>query len=91
MQEPGFDFSNVSIDTITQYKVFIIMQMNLAIDNIINVDMTRTFNNTVQPLINMNYLIEPHKNIFDYVTNFYPDKELRDFTTEAEKEINKFY
>ena len=90
MQEPGFDFANVSIDVISQYKLFIILQMNLAIDNIINVDTTRTYNNTVQPLLNVNYLVESRKSIFDYVTNFYPNKELRDFTTDVEQEIKKY-
>ena len=70
MQTPGFDFSNISIDVLNQYKLLLIFQLNLTINNIVNITDTRTFNNTVQPLINVHHLIEPYKNIFGYVTNF---------------------
>lgn len=90
MQEPGFDFTNLSIKTLNQYKSLIIHQVNLAIDNIVNINEKRTFANTCQPLINVNYLITPYKNSLDFAINFYPSKELREVAQEIEKEINKF-
>ena len=90
MQEPGFDFTNLSIKTLNQYKSLIIHQVNLAIDNIVNINEKRTFANTCQPLINVNYLITPYKNSLDFAINFYPSNELREVAQEIEKEINKF-
>jgi len=91
MQEPGFDFTNVTVDTINNNKAFITHQTNEAINSIVNVACKRSFRNTVQPLIDASYFTEPKKNLFGYVSNFFPSKELRDAAQEAEKEINKFF
>lgn len=90
MQMPGFDFTNVTINVIIQYKLLIMDQISSAVNNIVNTQDPRTFDNTVQPLINVTHHTEPYKNLFGYITNFYPDKELRTAAQEAEMEISKF-
>ncbi|QKF94196.1 peptidase M3A/M3B [Fadolivirus algeromassiliense] len=88
--EPGFTFTNITPDTIMQYKLMVILQINMTLTSIIDLKDTRTFANTIQPLINVMTNMEPYKSIFHYITNFYPQKELRDSAQEAEKEIKKF-
>jgi thimet oligopeptidase len=91
--EPGFDFTNITVETLNTNKTNIPLEFTQAIEKIVNVskDTPRNYANTVQPLIDAFVLVEPRKSLFDFVINFFPDKELRDAGQEAENEIKKFF
>lgn len=50
----------------------------------------RTFNNTMQPLIDMDIRDAP-ENIFYIIFNFFPDKELREAAKVASSELSNFH
>lgn len=61
--EPGFDFTNITIETLNSNKTNIPFEFNAAIEKIVNhdKDLPRNFANTVQPLIDAFVLVEPRK------------------------------
>jgi Zn-dependent oligopeptidase len=89
--DSGFDFKNLSVDRINQYLTEIKNEVNATIDSIVNIDGARTFENTVQPLINVYTTTETRKECFGYAANFYPQKEMRDAGNDAQGEISKLF
>lgn len=88
-----FNFKDITIETLQNYKNEIQSSLKQTIGEITSLGSkseTQTFNNTIQPLITVQTLNEPKKNIYDYVKNFYTNRELRDTATELSKEIDKF-
>lgn len=90
MAEIGFNFTDITINKLDEYRKFIEVTILDTIESVVNCHEIRFFNNTVQPIINVETLTEPYTSIFNFVVNFYPDKELRDYANELQKEINKF-
>lgn len=90
--EPGFNYSNATPQLLEQYKDYIVSNMTKTIDNIVQVqNNSRTFGNTIQPLINTEITLEPYEHYFSFAMNFHPDKEVRDKATELEKVLDEFY
>lgn len=88
--EPGLNYSNATVILLEQYKYYIMMELTKTVNQIVNVN-NRTYGNTVQPVINIETILEPYKQYFTFAMNFHPDKEIRDKATEIEKELDEFY
>ena len=88
--EPGFDYGNITIELLHQYKDKIIKDTTNAIDDIVALKGKRTFNNTVQPLINIRTVLEPYNSSSHFALNFHTDKAIRDCATKLDQEIKKF-
>ena len=87
----GFDFKNLTKETLHQYIIDIKHQVNNAINQVVlYASKPRTFENTCKPLIDVGNTTEPLKGSFCYAMNFYPSEEIINVATECEKEINKF-
>lgn len=89
--ESGFDFKNLSVERINQYLTEIKSEINTTVDQIVNLTGPRSFDNSVQPLINVFTTTETRKECFGYAANFYPQKEMRDAGNDAQGEISKFF
>jgi thimet oligopeptidase len=83
-----FDFINISLASIKSYEIEIISNVNTTMDQIINAD--KSFDNTIQPLINLTVKVYPYRRLLHYVSNFYTSEELRNAASQAETKINKF-
>lgn len=88
--EPGFNFGNITVALLNQYKDKIIKDTTNAIEEIVAFKGKRAFYNTVQPLINIRTILEPYKSSFNFALNFHTDKAVRDCATELEQEVKKF-
>ncbi len=88
--QPNFDFRSITVSSINDTLASIKHDITSALDKVCQVTTERTFDNTVQPHINVYTLVTPKCSSFDIVTNFFPDKELRDFATAADEDIKKF-
>jgi Zn-dependent oligopeptidase len=89
--EPGFDFKNVDTDTLNAIKIDIPRIVNAAVDSVVSVTEARNFQNTVQPIIDAERIVQTKEKLVSFVNNFYPSKELRELALEIEKEIKKFF
>ena len=90
MAEIGFDFKNLSVELVEQYLGEVKEEITNTLDNIASFEGTRTFENTVRPIINVYTLVEPKQNCFHFASNFYPTKEIRDIGSKVGGELNKF-
>jgi thimet oligopeptidase len=88
--EPDFDFSNITVDLLKQYKDKIIKDTTNTINHVVKLKGERTFHNTVQPLINNNTILQPYKSSFTLATDFHTDKYVRECATELKQEVDKF-
>jgi thimet oligopeptidase len=84
------NIKNLNIDLINKFVIDIKDDVTQTLDQIVNLKENRTFENTVQPHINVNTLITPKYNCFSIIFNFYPDKDLRDAAVDAIEEVDKF-
>jgi thimet oligopeptidase len=86
------DFTNWSpkriTETLERIKYDIVTTMKIL--SIPKKPHERTFNNTVQPLIDMDIRNAP-ENIFYIIYNFFPDKQLREAAKVASGELSSFY
>lgn len=91
MTEAYHDFRNLDEYTFQANYCDIIKVMDEAYRSIVNVEGTRTFQNTVQPLINAETLLQAKRPSFIFARNFYPDKEVRDISKNLRMRLKKFY
>lgn len=89
MQVPNFDFTNITTERVSNYQ-FILDDITKTIQEIVDTKDERTFQNTVQPLINVLTRITPQINFYSYIKNLHSDKELRELATKISVEITKF-
>jgi Zn-dependent oligopeptidase len=85
-----FDFKNLNESSLKTDDSYIRDEVVKTYDQIANVSLTRTFENTVQPMISLWTLLRPKFTSFHYAKNFYTSKTIRDLGSELECEIEKF-
>ncbi len=85
-----FDFKNLNSETLSEYLKDIKQEITKTYDAIINCTSKRTFQNTVQPMINVYTLNRSKLNCFEYAKSFYPNKETRDTGSSLDCEKKKF-
>jgi len=91
MTDSFFNFKDLCIETLQESFDLIQKEVTSAFDTIVSEDTERrTFENTVQPHINVYTFIEPHLSSFEYATNLYSDEKIRDKASELKTEIEKF-
>ena len=91
MTEAWFNFRDIDISTLEQYVREIKDEYLSTLEQIVNQNQSkRTFENTVQPLINVETQTEARQKILNYVQNFYVDPALRDRSTELLADLSKF-
>lgn len=90
MTELNFDFKNLSKETLLSYKDNVCTLINNAIDKVVSLTESRTFDNTVYPILYAYTVIDPLVSSFHYASNFYTDKDIRDVGVTCEGEIKKF-
>ena len=86
----GFDFKNLDSSTLKRYDDHLREEISKTFDGIVECEDTRTFENTVQPMINLEFRTQSRFNSFSYAKNYYPDKETRDTATELLVNLQKF-
>ena len=91
MNNIKFDFLNATKETVDETKNFIKEKLLSVIDTILAVTEKRTFNNTVRPFINVIDVINPLENCIDFVLNFHPEKELRDYSLDVIQHLTDFF
>ena len=84
------DFKNLNCDIIKLYTADIIRDTTAAINQIVNVDGTRTFANTIQSIITVSSMTEYKQNSCGYAKNFYIDEQIREAGNVAQIEIENF-
>jgi Zn-dependent oligopeptidase len=92
-QELGFnfDFKGLTVDRLNEYKDEIKKNVIEVLDFIANCNREKSFDNTVQPMINIHTLIESMVNSFEFASSFYPDKSIRDVGSDVKKELSQFF
>lgn len=97
MTHINFDFKNITKDVLYGYKDDIMKEYKSAFDNIADLlknnkksNNDLTFENIFEKIIDINTKLEPKISIFHYVTQLYPNKELRDVGAELKTPVNKF-
>jgi thimet oligopeptidase len=85
------DFKNVTVDKLNEFKDLIMTETTRVSDEVASLHFERTFENTVRPMINVETLYHPLHNLFYIVTNFFPQKELRDTSVEIRKMLNEYF
>lgn len=90
MTDTYFNFKDLTVEKLNEYKGEVMVAYQQTLDQIVNEQGERTFENTIQPLINLSTIYETMVNIAGYATNFYPNKEVRDTGSAIEGELSKF-
>ena len=90
MDQINFNFSLVTKDYLTDKKNYIVNEITNVYNNVVKLKDSRTFLNTVIPLINVDDHTQTLINCLDYIKNFHPDELIRDHSIELYAEIEKF-
>ena len=85
-----FNFLSTTEELLSETIKVIMEEKSDVVKRIVGLDEERTFENTIQPLINVSTLQDPKGAFVEYVENFSTDKSLRDKASELSKEISSF-
>lgn len=85
-----FNFKDLTPKKIEEYRNDIKTSVKKAIDNVVNLPQSRTFCNTIQPIIDVTTQNISKTNSFTFAKNFYTSKNMREAGTRAEKDVSKF-
>jgi thimet oligopeptidase len=83
------DFKNLTTNVLNSNLDEIMKKTTDTLDQVVNVT-NRTFENTVQPMINVETITETKSHLFHIASSFYPNKEIRDCANECEKKLSEY-
>jgi Zn-dependent oligopeptidase len=89
MQDIRFNFNTVTEEQLSSLPELIYDEIKEVYDSIVNIQEPRTFENTVQPIINVETKLQPLISSLGYVTNFFTDEKLSEVANESQTKISK--
>jgi thimet oligopeptidase len=90
MYKTIFNFHDCSDKLINETVQNIKHRLQKVYDEVVQLNEKRTFNNTVQPIINVYDIIEPLMNSIEYVENFHTDEKMREHSTNVNIILKQF-
>lgn len=89
MTEEYFNFKDLSTVTLQENYNYCKSRITDVFDKI-DKNTNKSFENTIRPVIDILTELEPIISSFNYASNLYPDKDIRDNANELDGELKKF-
>jgi len=84
-----FNFKDLSLSSLQESYNYYVTTLNTVVNSILGVKL-RKFDNTMMSLETSKSILEPIVNSYEYASNFYPNKEIRDLGSELSNKVKKY-